>query len=279
MAMFRTLINGELQTTLAVSDRGLHYGDGVFETIAIRAGIPQRWHRHWQRLSRSCQRLGIEGVDEEIVRSEARELCAGMGQAVLKVIATRGSGGRGYRPDRNQRATRILASYAWPDYPEANRRDGVAVRLCATRLGRNPALAGMKHLNRLEQVLARREWDGADIAEGLMLDDRGQVISGTLSNLFIVKAGRLLTPRLDECGVEGVMRGAILDLAIELGIVVEEAAVTLDDLRQAEELFLCNALIGIWPVRRVEQQAYAVGPVTGQLAQHLERAAALEGGL
>jgi 4-amino-4-deoxychorismate lyase len=267
--MFKTLINGEAQTTIQVTNRGLHYGDGVFETIAVRAGIPQLWHRHWRRLSRGCARLGIMGIEEAILQNEAHEVCAGMDRGVLKLLVTRGSGGRGYRPDRNCQATRILATYAWPDYPAAHWQEGVAVRVCATRLGRNTALAGLKHLNRLEQVMARREWDEPDIAEGLMLDDRGRVISGTMSNLFMVKGARLLTPRLDECGVEGVMRGVILDLAHELTIPAEEVTLTLHDLHQAEELFLSNALIGIWPVRRVEQQDNVVGPVTLLLAERL----------
>lgn len=267
--MLKTLINGNYQSTIAITDRGLHYGDGLFETIAVYTGIPQLWHRHWRRLSRACVRLGIEGLDEGILHDEAHKICDGIERGVLKVIVTRGGGGRGYRPNLNQPATRILASYAWPEYPSANWQEGVAVRVCTTRLGRNPALAGLKHLNRLEQVLARREWDEPGIAEGLMLDDRGRVISGTMSNLFIVKSGRLLTPQLDECGVEGVMRGVIIDLAHDLTIPVEEAALTLDDLRQAREIFLCNALIGIWPVRRIEQHVYTIGPETQLLAARL----------
>ncbi len=269
MAMFKTIINGNNQSSIAITDRGLQYGDGLFETIAVYTGIPQHWHRHWQRLSRACARLGIEGIDEGILHDEAHKICDGIERGILKVMVTRGGGGRGYLPSRNQPATRILATYAWPEYPIANWQEGVAVRVCTTRLSRNPALAGLKHLNRLEQVLARREWDDPGIAEGLMLDDSSRVISGTMSNLFIVKSGRLLTPQINECGVEGVMRGVILDLAHDLSIPVEETTLTLNELRQAGEIFLCNALIGIWPVRRIEQQVYAVGPETRLLAARL----------
>lgn len=267
--MFKMLVNGQAQTTIAVADRGLHYGDGLFETIAVRAGIPQLWDRHWWRLSRGCQRLGIEGVNQEELWDEALKVCADVKQGILKLIVTRGEGGRSYRPAPTNKATRIVATYPWPDHPIAHWQGGVAVRICTTRLGRNPALAGLKHLNRLEQVLARREWDDPHITEGLMLDDQGHAISGTMSNLFMVTTGRLVTSQLKECGVEGVMRSLILDAASELAVPWEETVMTLQDLRQASEVFLCNAVIGVWPVRRIEQQPYAIGPVTQLLAERL----------
>jgi 4-amino-4-deoxychorismate lyase len=267
--MIKVLVNGLPQTHIAVADRGLHYGDGLFETIAVRAGIPQFWERHWQRLARGCRRLGIEEVNPQKLWDEARRVCAGIEQGVLKLIVTRGEGGRGYRPAQRGSATRIVAIYPWPDHPITHWQEGVAVRVCDTRLARNPALAGIKHLNRLEQVLARREWEDPQIAEGLMLDENGHVISGTMSNLFVVKHERLVTPLLEDCGVEGVMRGMIRDLAAELTISYEETVVKLDELWLAEEVFLCNALIGVWPVRRIQQQPYNVGPVTRRLAERL----------
>lgn len=262
------LVNGRQQTHIAVADRGLHYGDGLFETIVVRDELPQLWDRHWRRLSQGCRRIGIEGVDPEELRNESLEACADIEQGVLKLIITRGEGGRGYRPAA-EHATRIVATYPWPEYPAANWRAGVAVRMCTTRWGRNPALAGMKHLNRLEQVLARREWDDPGIAEGLMFDDLGHVISGTMSNLFTVTAGRLQTPQLKECGVEGVMRGLILDIVRETALPWEETSLTAQGLREANEVFVCNAVIGLWPVRLVEQQAYAIGPVTRWLAERV----------
>lgn len=263
------LVNGQAQEHIAVADRGLQYGDGLFETIAVSAGLPRLWDRHLRRLSSGCRRLGIAGIDPEELRDEASRVCVGVERGVLKVIVTRGEGGRGYRPARTGKATRIVATYPWPDYPDAYWQRGVAVRMCATRLGRNAALAGLKHLNRLEQVVARREWDDPQIAEGLMLDDGDHVIAGTMSNLFIVTSGRLMTPLLTACGVEGVMRGVILDIADELAIPWEAAPLSRQDLHQAAEVFVCNALIGIWPVRCIEQQGYAVGPLTELLGERL----------
>ena len=263
------LVNGQAQEHIAVADRGLQYGDGLFETLAVCDSVPRLWDRHWRRLSAGCRRLGIEDVDPRTLWDDARRICAGIERGVLKMIVTRGEGGRGYRPLQDGHATRIVATYPWPDYPETNRQQGVTVRMCTTRLGRNPVLAGLKHLNRLEQVLARREWNEPGIAEGLMFSDDDHVIAGTMSNLFMVVDGRLVTPLLEQCGVEGVMRGVIIDLAAAAGIPCDTISLDRNDLLRASELFLCNALIGIWPVRYIHEQEYALGPITKLLGERL----------
>jgi 4-amino-4-deoxychorismate lyase len=162
-----------------------------------------------------------------------------------------------------------VARYAWPDYPEDNWRKGVRIRMCATTLGLNPALAGLKHCNRLEQVLARGEWKSSEIAEGLMMDINDNVIEGTMSNIFIVKDTKLKTPALDMCGVEGVMRSVLLDTAKDQIIPVSVDKVSVEDVVDADELFLTNSLIGIWPVRQFEDKTYEVGPITRQLNKNL----------
>ncbi len=262
------LVNGSGVDQVAVADRGLHYGDGLFETLAVLDGQPRLWQRHVTRLREGCARLGIAMPDPSILYDEARALCREHARAVLKIIVTRGAGGRGYRPPiraQHSAPTRIVAVYPWPDYPAAYAEEGIALRVCRTRLGCNPALAGMKHLNRLEQVLARAEWDDPAIAEGLMLDQRERVIAGTMSNLFLVREGRLLTPRLDECGVAGIMRGLILESAVQQGIAVEIGDLSLECLRLADEIFVSNSVAGLWPVRRLAQMTYAVGPLTSAL--------------
>jgi len=156
----------------------------------------------------------------------------------------------------------------WPDYPEEYRKLGVPVRWCETRLARQPRLAGIKHLNRLEQVLARAEWRD-EFAEGLMCDTEGQVIEGTMSNLFLVQKGTLVTPDLSQSGVAGVMRAEVLEQADRLGIPHVLQPVSVGMVEQAEELFLTNSLIGIWPVARLEAQHYAVA---GKITQTLQAA-------
>jgi 4-amino-4-deoxychorismate lyase len=256
------LIDGHPGERLPVTDRGLSYGDGLFETLALADAGPCLWRLHLERLDAGCRRLGIAAPEPVLLRREAARAIAGHRDGVLKIILTRGSGGRGYRPDPAARPRRILLWFPGPEYPDSWTVEGVHVRFCATQLGRNPRLAGIKHLNRLEQVLARAEWANPAIAEGLMLDSEGLVIEGTMSNLFVERDGRLLTPRLDRTGVAGVVRALVLEQARAQGIVCEERDLEPQELLAADALFLTNSLIGIWPVRRLEERRYGLGALT-----------------
>lgn len=254
------LINGRAGDQVPVRDRGFQYGDGLFETIAVCAGRPLLWERHMQRLSRDAARLGIAAPPEPLWRAEAHGLCRGVARGVLKLVLTRGGSERGYAPAEAE-PTRVVSLAPWPDQPPAHAQDGVDVRLCRTTLACHPRLAGIKHLNRLEQVLARGEWkDG--YAEGLMLDEDGHVIEGTMSNLFLVQRGALLTPDLSRCGVAGVVRDLVLEKARALALPVHVTTLTPADLLTADEIFLTNSLIGLWPVKRFENRDYPVGKVT-----------------
>jgi 4-amino-4-deoxychorismate lyase len=157
----------------------------------------------------------------------------------------------------------------WPDYSDAARERGVVSHICFTRLDHCTAIAGIKHLNRLQQVLASREWEDPDIAEGLMLDTQDYLIEGTKSNLFLIKEGVLITPDLQHCGVAGVMRGLVLDIAVEKGIEVKVTNLALQDLWEAEGLFLTNSLIGIWPVREIAGRTFAVDGIDWDLKQRV----------
>ena len=260
-----SLINGLPGHTIDLNDRGLLYGDGLFSTLAVKEGQPQLWERHIEHLLEGCRRLRLTPVDASRLRAEATALCAGTARGVLKILLTRGPGARGYRFDAAAPGTRIVTLAPAPEYPARYYRDGVVVCLCETRLGANPALAGVKHLNRLEQVLARVEWDDAGIAEGLMRDGHGHIVEGTMSNLFLLRDGALLTPRLDECGVAGTMRATIIAWAQTVGLRVTECHLDDEDLRRADEVFLCNSLIGVWPVRRAVGRTWIPGPVTARV--------------
>lgn len=260
------LVNGVRADSLPAADRGLHYGDGLFETIAVRDGRARHLDRHLARLADGCTRLGIAVPEQATLRGEVATLCAGGGDAVLKLIVTRGPGGRGYRPSEVSTPTRVLARYPWPRWSEAWARDGVAVRWCDTRLARQSRLAGLKHLNRLEQVLARAEWGSDDEwQEGLMCDADGTVVEGTRSNLFVVRGGELATPSLTLCGVAGIIRGMLIE---HTGCA--ETTLDRDAVEAADELMLCNSVIGLWPVRRLgDRMLPAPGPVTVALQQWL----------
>lgn len=255
------LVDGVACDSIPWADRGLHYGDGLFETVRVRGGAMMLWDRHKARLNEGCRRLGMACPDLESLTRELAGAVAHLSSAVAKIIVTRGAGGRGYHPPIPSTPTRLIAIYPWRPYPRKYSREGIELRVCATRLGLNPALAGLKHLNRLEQVLARSEWDDPAIAEGLMLDVDGRVVEGTMSNLFLVRDGRILTPDLGRCGVAGVMRAETLAVAARMGLVAEVCDVWPDDLAHADELWVCNSVIGMWPVRRLARSTYGRGPL------------------
>jgi aminodeoxychorismate lyase len=266
------LVNGRYADSISVLDRGLHYGDGLFETIAILNGKPLCWEEHYQRLAQGCDRLGLCCPPVDQLYAELRQLPLGPGRNVIKMILTRGQGGRGYQPPAaDLPPTRILGLYPWPETSPEYPVTGVKIRICATRLGGNTQLAGIKHLNRLEQILARREWSEPDIAEGLMLDHQDAIVEGTMSNLFCITGSDLFTPELSDCGVAGIIRGCILRLAPALGLKTRIFKFGRTVLAAVDEVFLCNSLIGIWPVRQIEEQGYQPGPWTKKIRQELIR--------
>jgi 4-amino-4-deoxychorismate lyase len=264
------LVNGEPSRCVDVSDRGFQYGDGVFTTILVQNGLPLLLDRHLMRLARDCRKLKIPFPASEILMQEVETLCQADPNGVLKIQLTRGVGSRGYRIPPRSATTRVLSINPLPDYPETLRRQGVPIRVCQIRLGINPALAGVKHMNRLEQILARSEWDDEECREGLLLDTEGYVTEGTMSNLLIVKDGILLTPKLDRCGVAGIMRDVVMERASDRGILVKEARLSLSNLGEADEIFLTNCVIGIWPVCRCDDRRYSVGPLALAMIHELE---------
>jgi len=262
------LINGTAGSGISPLDRGLQFGDGLFETIACRHGRARLLAWHLERLELGCARLGIQLREAEQVRAEVHALAREADRSIIKVIVTRGDAqARGYAPTGNEKATRITVRYPWPHETAATSQDGVKVCTLAMRLGENPALAGIKHTNRLEQILARAEWSSADVAEGILFSSSGNLVSGTMTNAFIVRGSQVQTPVIDRCGVAGVMRRLVLREAMRAHISVQECVLRADDLERAEELFLTNARIGIWPVRELDGRVFVPGPVTRRLQQ------------
>jgi 4-amino-4-deoxychorismate lyase len=274
--MAECMINGSRSDQVAVNDRGLAFGDGCFETIAVKDGEPLLWQRHVQRLFDSCDALGIPvDFSEHQLRGEAKQLLSRDGNAVLKITVTRGTGGQGYRADNNGPATRILCSLPWRSRSASLHREGARLTVCETRLACNPRLAGIKHLNRLEQVLARAEWRD-EYDEGLMLGTNDLVIEGTMSNVFLQAGGEIITPSLDECGVAGVMREEILAQLEKQGVPCKQAAVTLDMVYKSDAVFVCNSLIGLWPVNALADKTYPVTELEKQIQHDIENVTVTE---
>ncbi|WP_416740024.1 aminodeoxychorismate lyase [Pseudomonas sp. NFX71] len=257
-------VDGQPADALSLKDRGLAYGDGLFETIAVRGGQPLLLDRHLARLADGCLRLAIT-ADHALIRSELLAYAAALGEGVLKLILTRGDSLRGYAPDPAAQARRILQGNRPAAYPVVHGEHGVRLFPCTTRLSRQPLLAGLKHLNRLEQVIARSEWQDTEHAEGLMLDQAGRVIEGVFSNLFLIRDGVLITADLKRCGVAGVMRAELLFQAESLGIPTQITDISLDQLQWADEVFVCNSVYGVWPVRAYAALSWSIGPLTRKL--------------
>lgn len=251
----RVLINGVEGDRVPVFDRGLAYGDGLFETIRAIDGAAPLWARHMARLREGCGRLGLPVPDNGVLVAEFARVARHAPDCVVKIILTRGIGERGYAPSANAAATRVVSAFPTPVLPPDWYREGIRVRCCALRLAAQPRLAGIKHLNRLEQVLARAEWSDPDVVEGLLFAQRGALVSATAANVFVGLGGALLTPPVDACGVAGVLRGALLDALP--GTQVK--TISKEDLMQADELFLTSSVRGVLPVRALGERVLRVG--------------------
>lgn len=260
----RMLVNGAPSEVVPALDRGLAYGDGLFESIRFVGAAAPLWSRHMQRLVESSERLRMPAVDVPQLWREALEVTRDLPQSVVRITLTRGIGERGYTPPLSPQPTRIVAAFAPPPVGDEIYSRGVRLRVCDIRLAEQPLLAGMKHLNRLEQVLARAEWNDPAIAEGVLCDTHGRVISATMANLFALVDGVLLTPAVDRCGIAGVARAEVLAACPQARVGV----VTLDALLNASEVFLSSSVRGILPVHSLGDRVYVPGAVTRQLQQH-----------
>ena len=264
------MINGEQGGAIHVMDRAVMYGDGVFRTMRMRNGKVKCWPQQYNKLNADCQALDILCPGLNTLEQELRYLALDEPDCVVKIIVSRGDGERGYRVSPSVSPNRVLMSSPAPQHPIQFWYEGVKLHLCELRMSHQPRLAGIKHLNRLENVLARMEWDDASIPEGLLLDADGWVIEGTMSNLFMRAGQKLITPDLSACGVAGLQRDRILKHVPALGLTPEIAYVTLPALLQAEEIFICNSVIGIWPVRQIGNTPIPLGPIATQMQRILE---------
>ncbi|MCK5873920.1 MAG: aminodeoxychorismate lyase [Alcanivoracaceae bacterium] len=246
-------------------DRGLNYGDGLFETVRVSAGRAPLWSRHRDRLALGAQRLGIP-FPASLVDSQFAAQMSKADQAVIKLVLTRGRGGRGYSAPKQTQPTLLVQQHPLRLPALQHCQDGISVGICDIRLASQPVLAGIKHLNRLEQVMARRQVDQAGWDEGLLLGGNGEPLELTAMNLFARFGEQLWTPDLGLAGVAGVMRSYLIDqLAPEMGLSVRVASGTLSQLRNADELFACNSVAGILPVRKLALWNWPVGDLTRAL--------------
>ncbi len=256
----KTWINGRRIARIDPRDRGLQYGDGLFETMRVEHRTVRLIAYHLERLLEGCRRLNIKAPHPLRLRGELERAAKLHGSAVLKLIVTRGVGRRGYRPSGSERSTRILSIAALPRARAHSPASPLTVRMCRMKLGTNETLAGLKTLNRLESVLARSEWRDPGIGEGLLRDANDHIVCGTMSNLFLRRGKLLVTPLLDRCGVAGVMRRWVLRQAPALGLKIAIRRIGLRELRGAEEVFMTNALHGVISVGEIRAGSRRIRP-------------------
>ena len=266
MTTTRVINLAGLEESFALDDRGLAYGDGVFETLLVHVGEPVWWSEHWQRLLHGAEVLKILAPNETIVRNACQLLLANHTDAecVLKIIFSRGSGGRGYAAANNPEPRIIISVHRAP----TRIQEPVTLRWCDTRLARQPLLAGIKHLNRLEQVLARNEWQDENIFDGLMCDTENNVVCATSANVFVKIQGQWLSPKINQAGIAGIARAWVFKQWPE----TQEAHLSRLEVEQAEAIFICNAVRGILAVKRLGEVIFPVD----QNIRDLQRQLAVE---
>jgi 4-amino-4-deoxychorismate lyase len=268
------LIDGRAGHSIACSDRGLQYGDGLFETISCRDGQACWLPLHFERLRQGCERLRLPFCEFELLRAEIGGFAAGQQRCIVKVIVTRGAATRrGYAPSGDERPTRIVSRHDWPATPPGG-ASGFRLGVCKVALGMNPLLAGLKHLNRLEQVLAQMARDEAGLDEVLMLSSAGQVIGGSMSNVFFADDAGLFTPELTDCGVAGVMRRLVLEAAVRQGNRVCVRPVAPGELASVREVFLTNVRWGVQSVQVLDGRPIASDAHARQLRALIDAARA-----
>jgi 4-amino-4-deoxychorismate lyase len=260
---------GENQHVIESGERAFHYGDGLFETIAIRGGQPRLWEHHVDRLTCGCKVLGLDIPRTPVLRRQLevalRESDHNTQFCTAKIIVTAGPSQRGYGRSMPTQAAMYVGVYPGVPLNRQAYEKGVATIMCATRLAVGSAVAGLKTLNRIEQVLARSECLATGAFEGFTRDADDRLICGTMSNVFIVIDQTIRTPSLDRCGVAGTMRRHVIEMLSKEGRGVDVSDLNEDDLINADEVFISNSQIGVVPVHRCGSHKWPVGKTTGEV--------------
>ncbi|MFC5077189.1 Aminodeoxychorismate lyase [Vibrio thalassae] len=254
---------------VSVTDRSFQYGDGCFTTILTKSGKMQLWDQHVKRMERALSQLKISPVDWHKLKSDIDKLASPKVLAGIKIHVSRGEGGRGYSPNVNRGPLITLSQFEFPASYIELRRSGLEMTLCDISLGLNPLLAGLKHNNRLEQILAKEHVERSGHIDGIVLDIEGNVIETTMANIFWFKDGVLHTPSLKMAGVEGVMRGEVLRIVAqdECPIVID--SFKLSTLKAADEIFVSNCILGVAPVTKIQDAQFPIGNMTRRIQEKL----------
>ena len=255
------LINGEEQDKISVFNRNMQYGDGLFETCVARDNQILFWPRHYSRLEIGCVKLNINKIDEGILLSDIKKAfeLSSKKNCIVKLILSRGDSlrGYGYRDDIEPVRVVIVSEMYQPLFNKE-----FSLEYATSGYHSNPQLAGIKHCNRLEQILARSNLSSN---EAIMLDEKENIISVTQGNIYYIFGNKLLTPKLDCCGVVGSRRSLILELAMSLKMEALESNISINQAQKADEVFISNSVIGIQPVHSIESYKLGKNPLTEKI--------------
>lgn len=249
----QTIIAANETSSISTHDRGLNYGDGFFTTAMVTDGQVEHWAYHRTRLIECAQRLAFPALEFTALESHITQQVASQAQAVVKIVVTRGEGGRGYAPPSECNLNIIVSVLAYPDHYNSLTDSGISLAISPIKLAVQPHLAGLKTLNRLEQVLIKNALQTQHSDDALVLDYNNNVIETSAANIFAIKNNKVFSPRLDECGIKGVFLQSLCDK-----LTVEFKTVSVDDLTQADAIFVCNSLMKIVPVKSIGEHCFDI---------------------
>ncbi|MFA0085936.1 aminodeoxychorismate lyase [Vibrio sp. 10N.286.49.C2] len=261
--------DGQLIDNVSVRDRSFQYGDGCFTTILTKCGNLELWPQHIARMNTALDTLQIPHPDWSAVHDNLSSIALKAPLAGLKVHVSRGEGGRGYSTLVGDGPITTISRFDYPSHYGLLKSRGLSLMLCDTRLGLNPLLAGIKHNNRLEQVLVKAEIEKTNFDDGLALDLNGNVIETSMANVFWVHRGAVYTPSLVYSGVAGVMREQIIKALEVLGITLHIGEFPVTSIMTAEEIFVSNCILGVAPVNRIQEASLPIGSITRRIQENL----------
>ncbi|MFT4941366.1 MAG: 4-amino-4-deoxychorismate lyase [Paraglaciecola sp.] len=268
------IVNGQSQTFLNLADRAVQYGDGCFTTISVTDGKAELWAQHLQRLKTSCERLHISFTEWQNLQTGVETLILDKTDAVLKIIISRGEGGRGYGTLNVSSPNYILSLHDKPDHFKQWQQVGISLTLSPIALAKQPILAGIKHLNRLEQVLIKQSLEQTTYVDAVVCDTDKMLIETSMGNLFWRQGSVWYTPELDCSGVEGVMRNHIMEM-IQVNrhwkMTVQEVRSTIRNLTEADEVFVCNSLMKVVPVTHIDNNGDALANYKIEQVRHIQQ--------
>ncbi len=260
------LIDGKKQSKASIFNRNTQFGDGLFETCLVENKKLLFWSNHFERMKLGCDRLKISMIDETLWLSDIKKAFSLMkiDNCIVKLVLSRGESLRGYSYKDNIRPIRITIV---SELKKNNQDKRFSLEFCNSGYNSNPKLAGIKHCNRLEQVIARA---GIKVDDGIMLDENENVVSVTQGNIFCIQGNRLITPNLDKCGIEGTRRAVILKIAVDLGFDINIKNLSVAELLRSDEVFISNSIQGVGPVNQIEDFVYSKHKITEIISETLK---------